>query len=219
MSLCLKKRKALKFDLGMLDKLLADLQNRGIKTVYPFFDGEIFVNPESYEILRRIRKELPEVFILFHTNGVLLDNKEKRSAVIETADQVIFSIDGATSGTYLKYRKGGDFEKAFRNMSDLISERDRSGKKYPLVDWKYLVFRWNSSRRELKHARKLAQEAGVDRLIFMPTIRPFWGISLYHLLIKGIAQEKIGRLYADRKELNLREKRVDNKLVKGFLNK
>jgi len=204
----LQKRNPPTLPMDLCEKLLRDLEGTPVRTVYPFLEGEPFAHPRIGEILERIRSHLPRAFVLIHTNGILLDTEAKRRCVVDHVDQILFSIDGATQRSYQKYRVGGDFQKAFENMASLIRERDALGKPYPLVEWKYILFRWNSSARELARARRLAGACGVDRLIFSPTIRPFWGASVTHLLAPGRARHPaIGRLYTDRSPLNIPETR------------
>jgi len=204
-------RKNYTFSIDMLRSLLKDVKP-SLKVMYPFFDGEIFVTPKAYEMLRIIREEVPEVFIHFHTNGVLLDTPAKRQELIGNVDHIVMSIDGATPDSYLKYRRGGNFQKAYENMKMLIREREEAGEIIPRVDWKYLLFRWNSSEEEIALTMKLALEAGVDRLMLEPTIRPFWGISLKGIMNKNKYRKmQFGRIYEDRIALSAKEKRVKPK--------
>jgi hypothetical protein len=62
-------------------------------------------------------------------------------------------------------------------LAALVRERDRRQASRPLVEWKYVVFRWNDRPAQIERAIQLAREAGVDRISFWPAIIPLHGVS------------------------------------------
>jgi hypothetical protein len=48
----------------------------------------------------------------------------------------------------------------------LVAERNRLGRKSPIIEWKYVLFRWNDHRRDVAKAVELAEKAGVDVIGF-----------------------------------------------------
>jgi pyruvate-formate lyase-activating enzyme len=206
------RRRVYELYLEVLESIFKDLAGNGLESIYPYGDGEMFMTSRSTEMLRMTRRYFPDAFILIHTNGLLLKEPSRRTTVVDTVDHIFFSIDGATQAGYERYRRGGDFETAVENMAALIRERDERGLRSPRIDWKYLLFRWNSSDAELNEARRIAKKIGVDRLWFVPTVRPFWGISWKYFLSRKrieIEQEKIGRIFTDRPFADVKERRFN----------
>ena len=136
----------------------------------PFFSRNI---RRELEILRNHNADM-EIFI--STNGVLIDNAEKRAAAL-VADHIVFSIDGVSTKIVQRYQRGGDFDKAYRNMKDLVSLRDSLGRKGPYIGWKYVVFRWNDKPAHIRDLLRLAREAGVDYIQMVFARTPWYGMS------------------------------------------
>jgi hypothetical protein len=80
------------------------------------------------------------------------------------------SIDGATPESYVKYRVGGNFERAVEFLSRLRDDRNRA-RSALLVEWKYILFDWNDSAEEMEHAVELAERLET-RLTFVRTHTP-----------------------------------------------
>jgi radical SAM protein with 4Fe4S-binding SPASM domain len=131
--------------------------------------GEPFLNTKARDMLTWVKKQYPDIFVSIETNGLLIGPDIQKSLVSARVDYVKFSIDGASQETFEKYRIGGDFQKAYENMAGLIRERNASGADRPRVVWQYILFRWNDSDEEIKKARQLAGQAGVDELYWLIT--------------------------------------------------
>jgi hypothetical protein len=144
-----------------------------------YFDyGEPFLHKDTARFLRAVRKMRPSVKIVTNTNGtVMTPSLIKAIATEGLIDRVVFSIDGATSESYKKYRIGGSFEKAYGKMKALVEQCRAAGtwrqyadynadyntitKGIVQITWQYIIFEWNDSDEEISLARKLAREIGV----------------------------------------------------------
>jgi MoaA/NifB/PqqE/SkfB family radical SAM enzyme len=91
-------------------------------------------------------------------------------------NEILVSLDGASSGTYTTYRRNGKFEMVLENMRRIIQAKRGLGQTFPLVTWQFLVFRFNE--HETDKAKAMAEEIGVDRLIFRA---PFLDVDRYPL--------------------------------------
>jgi MoaA/NifB/PqqE/SkfB family radical SAM enzyme len=89
-----------------------------------------------------------------------------RRIVTSGLNEIIVSLDGASSETYATYRKRGKFELVYDNMQRIIQTKRQLGRTLPIVTWQFLVFRFNE--HEIDKAKAMAAEMGVDRLIFRP---------------------------------------------------
>jgi hypothetical protein len=59
-----------------------------------------------------------------------------------------------------------------RHLRAATDEKRRLGLDVPVINWRYILFQWNDSDREMQLARRLAAEAGADRLCWELTDHP-----------------------------------------------
>lgn len=149
--------------LAEVEQVALTLQRHGIRNLMYFNLGEPLLPPDIHEQLRVIRRHNPEIRIVTSTNGQLLGEPGRLEAAL-MMDYLYISLDGTDDATVGKYQVGGSFQRAYRNMAALVEERNRQGLRAPLVEWKYVVFRWNDRPDQLARARELARQAGVDVL-------------------------------------------------------
>lgn len=161
---------------GMLD---FDLFRRVVDETGPtlvridFFNyGEAFLHKRAVEMCGYIKSKYPHVYLYTSTNGLALSEEAARRLVHTGIDEVTFSIDGARPESYVRYRQRGDFEKAIRTLRIVMDEKQRSGRDVPFVNWRYILFVWNDSDEEMRDARRLAADLGVDRLCWELTDHP-----------------------------------------------
>jgi len=70
------------------------------------------------------------------------------------------SIDGAFPQNYEKYRLGGSLPTALEFLRQLHDDRRRRASRLE-VEWKYILFEWNDSEEEMRHAARLAEDLDV----------------------------------------------------------
>lgn len=180
--------------LDDIKKLSALIKEKQIESVCFFNLGEPFLSKTIYEELEILRKENPNLSIHMSTNGTLLDTDKKREAAMMLS-HIGVSIDGVGNEAVLKYQKRGNFEKAYKNMKDLVSYRNSKGLKKPTILWYYVLFNWNDKKEMILKAIEMARESGVDSIVFQPTKSPWYGISLRYYLgqfIKNLGSEHQG---------------------------
>jgi len=161
---------------GMLD---FDLFRRVVDEAGPslvridFFNyGEAFLHKRAVEMCEYIKSHFPHIYLYTSTNGLALSEAQARRLVHSGIDEVTFSIDGATPESYVKYRQRGKFDVALANLRAMADEKRTSGRDLPFLNWRYILFTWNDSEAEMREARRLADEIGVDRLCWELTDHP-----------------------------------------------
>ena len=93
-------------------------------------------------------------------------NVDFRSTVGDAPlDRLIVSCDGSAQAPYQQYRRGGDFDVVLQFMRDCR----RYGDPGIFLEWKYILFEHNDSDEDLLRAQALADEVGVDSLLFIIT--------------------------------------------------
>ena len=161
---------------GMLD---FDLFRRVIDDVgaalvrIDFFNyGEAFLHKRAVEMCEYIKAHVPSVYLYTSTNGLALTDEQARRLTHSGIDEVTFSIDGASQGTYEKYRQRGRFDRAIATLAAMADEKHRSGRDLPFLNWRYILFTWNDSDEEMNRAREIAAAIGIDRLCWEITDHP-----------------------------------------------
>lgn len=161
---------------GMLDfdlfRRVVDETGASLVRIDFFNYGEAFLHKRAVEMCEYIKARFPHIYLYTSTNGLALDETRARRLVHSGIDEVTFSIDGATPGSYVKYRQRGDFHKAIANLRAMADEKRRAGRDVPFLNWRYILFVWNDSDEEMVLARRLAGEIGVDRLCWEITDHP-----------------------------------------------
>jgi MoaA/NifB/PqqE/SkfB family radical SAM enzyme len=122
--------------------------------------GEPLLNENIFDMIRYAKKYHPDIKI--DTNLTCLDEDNAEKLVASGLDKIVVSIDGLNSGTYSKYRIGGDFDKVMNNLKLLIKKRKKLKSLKPYITWQFLVFRHNE--HEIDNAVKMGRKLGVDHV-------------------------------------------------------
>jgi len=140
--------------------------------------GEPFIHPAANSLIAYAKRIRPDLIVTTSTNGLLLDTEEKCMELAHAGlDRITFSIDGGTPQTYAIYNQGGDFYKVLNNMEQLVKAKQRCGQTTPIVQWSYILFKWNDEASVINKALELAESIGVDLFKIMHTRNPFLGRS------------------------------------------
>jgi len=172
----LKTRKNQNLNMVDIEKIALLLKEYSLEAICYFNLGEPFLSSNIHDELKILRKHNPKLHIGLSTNGILIDTDEKREAAL-LLDQISFSIHGYNNITLTKYQINGDFDKAYKNLIELVKYRDNKGLDKPIICWRYILFSWNDKKKMILKAIKLAREANIDQISFWHTKSPFYGIS------------------------------------------
>jgi MoaA/NifB/PqqE/SkfB family radical SAM enzyme len=123
--------------------------------------GEPFVNPDLLAMIRYAKAM--KTVVLTSTNGHFLDSREEAERLVASGlDDLIISLDGASSETYQKYRTGGNFNKVIRGIRHLVAAKRRLGSKQPYIELQFLLMKHN--QHEIGNFRALARELRVNKI-------------------------------------------------------
>lgn len=122
--------------------------------------GEPLFNSDLPKMARLSRKLLPKVHMYMDTN-CNFGTKRAREIANCGLNEIRLSLDGATQASYARYRKKGDFKKAFAFAKQLAMEV-RKQKSSTKLTWKYILFRHNDTDEEILSALQMAKEIGVE---------------------------------------------------------
>ncbi len=122
--------------------------------------GEIFLNPDLTKILQYA---FEKKIALTATNGVNLNTArpgDLEALVKYQFRKITCSIDGATQGTYEKYRVKGNLASVIQNIQTINKHKREYSTPYPLLQWQFIAFGHNI--HELESAKRLAKELGMS---------------------------------------------------------
>ena len=124
--------------------------------------GEPLLNPEIYKMISYAKKH--DVFVNTSTNSFFLTRENARKIVESGLDELIISLDGASEGTYKKYRKKGSFSSVVEAMKTIVAEKKMQKSKTPSIKMQFIIMKHNE--HEIAKAIKLAKEIGVNSIFF-----------------------------------------------------
>ncbi len=167
----LNTRERKQFPINELKSLMEEMGENLIRLDF-FNYGDPFVHPQAVEMIEYIKEKFPHIYLYTSTNGLMLNNEKIKRLVTSGIDEITFSVDGPDQRTYVRYRKGGDFNKVLRIMSKFVEERNKLGREVPFINWRYIIFKWNDSKNKMNKTKRLAKRIGVDRLTWEITDHP-----------------------------------------------
>lgn len=134
-----------------------------------FSTGEPLINRSFADLVSAVGGR--GVFSVVSTNLSLKLSDQRIDEILMSGLGVIcVSLDGVQADTYVRYRVGGEFDLVVENMRRLIRRKRELGLEFPLIEWRFLVFRHN--QHEIPRVRERAAELGVDLLEFFPGYGP-----------------------------------------------
>jgi len=126
-----------------------------------YFQGEPFLHPQFFDFVAYAKSK--GVFVASSTNGHFLTEANIGEIIRSKLDFLIISLDGITRESYLKYRKGGDFEQVISGIKALVKAKKESKVNYPLIELQFIAFQHNE--HEIEQFKEFGRELGVDRAV------------------------------------------------------
>ena len=123
-----------------------------------YFQGEPLLHPKFVDYVKRLKRE--KLIISTSTNAHFLTDENSEPIIKSGLDRLIISLDGTDSETYLKYRKGGDFNLVINNISAFIGKRRALKSKSPFVELQFIVLKHNE--HQINEIKALGKTLGVD---------------------------------------------------------
>jgi radical SAM protein with 4Fe4S-binding SPASM domain len=161
----------------------------GLKRAVLHGIGEPLLNEELPQIVRSLKDR--GVYVLFNSNGLLLNQELAEELVAGGLDEFRVSLDAAQESTYERFRGVDRFSQVMNNLAVLIRMRHESpGSKPNVSAW---MVGTHENVRDLPDMIVLAARVGIDevylqRLVF-PLDGPGYGLASREKAISGTAQE------------------------------
>lgn len=124
--------------------------------------GEPLLHKNWRHLYDVVERHAPKATQVVTTSG----NVDFDTTVGDAAlDRLVVSCDGSKQEAYEQYRRQGDLTTVIKFMRDAKSR----GNSNMFVEWKYILFEFNDSDDDLKRAQQIAEDIGVDSILFIIT--------------------------------------------------
>jgi MoaA/NifB/PqqE/SkfB family radical SAM enzyme len=149
------------------DRDLSFEQFRSIVDQFPVLErvvlhglGEPLLNKELPLMIRYLKER--GTYVLFNSNGILLNAKRGQALIDAGLDEYRLSMDGSTRETYAHVRGVDAFDKIWRNIGAFITMQKEQDARRPLVSLWFTAMRENLY--ELPGLIDLASQHGVREM-------------------------------------------------------
>ena len=126
--------------------------------------GEPLFNDSIFEMIAYAHNS--KIGTYLSTNLQNLKNEDYAKLANCGLDLLTISIDGITQETYAKYREKGNLAQVIANIRGLLEAKRKMHRGSPFISLQFIVMKHN--QHEIKAARQLARELGVDNVEFKP---------------------------------------------------
>ncbi len=130
--------------------------------------GEPLMNKDVHRMIAHAQSR--NIGTNMSSNMVLATSNDLDNLIDAGLEHLTVSLDGTDQESYAKYRVRGKFDRVVENMAEIIRRRNARGKKYPFVEWQYIVMKHNQDNVE--QAEQMAKSLGVDQIRFIPVGLP-----------------------------------------------
>ena len=132
--------------------------------------GEPLLNDNIIEMVRIAKAHLrPNGTFSMTTNATLMEKDTARQLVCAGLDNIVVSIDGATSATFSAIRKGASLDQALTNVRYLTEAKEELGSQLPHIGFEFVAMKKNVD--ELPLLVDVAAQHGV-RFIIVTNLLP-----------------------------------------------
>jgi len=119
--------------------------------------GEPLLNEELPAMIRHLKNR--DVFVLFNSNGILIDERRQYELITAGLDELRISLDAASPQGYKAMRHSDKFDQVVYNLKSLVAHQKRLRVAYPKLSLWYLGTRENIA--ELPDFIRLAAAIGI----------------------------------------------------------
>jgi MoaA/NifB/PqqE/SkfB family radical SAM enzyme len=124
--------KGKRLDREAVYRIFKEGQQHGLQSVRFTVLNEPLLSKDIFDLIRMARDHgVVDTFIT--TNATLLTRERSRKLIEAGLNHLYVSVDGATAETYEKIRIGADFKQVIANVHGFLEERERLGKRLPLL--------------------------------------------------------------------------------------
>lgn len=162
-ALCLTGKGELKRPKGDMSlkefRKIIDQLEEGIAYLVLYNLGEPLLNSEIYQMVKYAKKK--RIFVRLSTNGDFYGKENIKNLINCGIDELVISLDCASSKTYARYKRSDSFERVIKNVQSIIKERGNRLK--PFIDLQLLVTR--DTEEEISKFKEIVSSLGADKAL------------------------------------------------------
>lgn len=125
-----------------------------------YFQGEPLLHSQFADFVRLAKQN--KISVATSTNAHMLNQQTADELINSGLDRLIISLDGTDAETYVKYRRGGDFNQVVSNIKIMVEARRRRAVQHPFLELQFLVLKHNE--HQIEGIKKLGKVIGVDKV-------------------------------------------------------
>ena len=144
-------------DISLAELIRITDQLPELEQVYLHGIGEPLLNKDLPDIIRHLKRR--KVYVLFNSNGILLNQQRQQDLVAAGLDELRISLDAASSSGYKKIRNSNAFEGVVDNLKSFLLFQKQQQVAYPKLSLWFLGTRENIA--ELPRFVRLAAQIGI----------------------------------------------------------
>ena len=158
------QHRAAMFPAHLVDKIIEDLKDLGVKAIVHSGGGEPLLYPNVHEVMQKIKAG--GICQGLVTNGSNIEKPEIAQAIIDTCDWVRISVDAGSPAVYqATHGTGRHFHQIMENIRQLVT---KGNKKRPKIGVSFLLTMLNYP--DLVKAAGLFKEVGIDYFQVKPIV-------------------------------------------------
>ena len=142
-------------ELIMITDQLPELERTALHGV-----GEPLLNINLSGMIRHLKSR--DVFVLFNSNGILLDEKWQNSLIDTGLDELRISLDAASPEGYKRIRNNSGFNRIVRNLRSFVKLQNKRWTDHPKLSIWFLGTKDNIT--ELPDVIQLASDVGIKEV-------------------------------------------------------
>jgi len=142
-------------------ELILKQMGQSLQYITLYFQGEPLLHSEFADFVRLAKQQ--KIMVATSTNAHYLNREMANEIVTSGLDRLIISLDGTDAETYVKYRRGGDFNQVIENIKTIVEVRKEHKAKHPLLELQFLVLKHNE--HQIEDIKKLGKELGMDKVV------------------------------------------------------
>ena len=145
-------------DISLSELITITDQLADLEQIYLHGIGEPLLNKELTEIIRHLKER--KVYILFNSNGILLNRQRQQGLIDAGLDELRISLDAASPEGYEKIRGSNQFAQIVENLEFFLLLQKQQQVEHPKLSLWFLGTNENIS--ELPGFIRLAAEIGIE---------------------------------------------------------
>jgi len=144
---------------AIFEKLLSEVSPYLTYLIF-YFQGEPYINKHFLDWVKLANQK--NIYTATSTNAHYLTEEVAEKTVLSGLSRLIISLDGANQETYKKYRIGGNIDKVWKGVENVVAFKKKHKSKTPFIMLQFIVFKHNE--HEIEQIKAIGKKLGIDKV-------------------------------------------------------